>query len=263
MLMLNESRSEGILRLLAPQYFNGISTVFHRLITPAFFPIPQSVCPHQLTVFLQGAETWGIRSVSPFTTLSCRQTVLETMQIWEKQLDGSEGGEGGTGMGIRPVSLYDTVNLPRRNDLELVPATRQGILPSGTTCAGNVSYSNKKVSNLQEAWETMHCSNRKTSAACHIAQWLPYSDRLNLSYCKHLRGLLRPLLPQWIESLQLPYPSPAPSSDSRGEVNQMGGIFVNGRPLPLHMRMTIVEMFKVGDIYEMTVLLGTTAVKQM
>ncbi|KAF8384904.1 pax-1 [Pristionchus pacificus] len=45
---------------------------------------------------------------------------------------------------------------------------------------------------------------------------------------------------------QLPYPSPAPSSDSRGEVNQMGGIFVNGRPLPLHMRMTIVEMFKKG-----------------
>ncbi|GMR57013.1 hypothetical protein PMAYCL1PPCAC_27208, partial [Pristionchus mayeri] len=44
---------------------------------------------------------------------------------------------------------------------------------------------------------------------------------------------------------QLPYPTVS-SSESRGEVNQMGGFFVNGRPLPLHMRVTIVEMFKKG-----------------
>ncbi|GMS78034.1 hypothetical protein PENTCL1PPCAC_209, partial [Pristionchus entomophagus] len=56
---------------------------------------------------------------------------------------------------------------------------------------------------------------------------------------------------------QLPYSTVVPGGSvgsagsggagyGRGEVNQMGGHFVNGRPLPLHMRMTIVEMFKKG-----------------
>ncbi|KAI0989294.1 hypothetical protein GJ496_005642 [Pomphorhynchus laevis] len=31
-----------------------------------------------------------------------------------------------------------------------------------------------------------------------------------------------------------------------GEFNQLGGIFVNGRPLPLHIRMQIVELGKLG-----------------
>ncbi|GMT08844.1 hypothetical protein PFISCL1PPCAC_141, partial [Pristionchus fissidentatus] len=44
----------------------------------------------------------------------------------------------------------------------------------------------------------------------------------------------------------LPSSTPPVSPDSRGELNQMGGMFVNGRPLPLHIRMTIVEMFKKG-----------------
>ncbi|XP_003375592.1 paired box protein Pax-9, partial [Trichinella spiralis] len=31
-----------------------------------------------------------------------------------------------------------------------------------------------------------------------------------------------------------------------GEVNQLGGVFVNGRPLPLTLRMRIVELAQMG-----------------
>uniref|UniRef100_A0A1I7XM59 Paired domain-containing protein n=1 Tax=Heterorhabditis bacteriophora TaxID=37862 RepID=A0A1I7XM59_HETBA len=36
------------------------------------------------------------------------------------------------------------------------------------------------------------------------------------------------------------------SSATLGEVNQLGGIFVNGRPLPMTMRMRIIEMAHRG-----------------
>ena len=40
-----------------------------------------------------------------------------------------------------------------------------------------------------------------------------------------------------------PIPSPASaSSASYGEINQLGGLFVNGRPLPLRIRVKIVEL---------------------
>lgn len=32
----------------------------------------------------------------------------------------------------------------------------------------------------------------------------------------------------------------------QGRVNQLGGTFVNGRPLPNHIRMTIINMAKQG-----------------
>ena len=35
-------------------------------------------------------------------------------------------------------------------------------------------------------------------------------------------------------------------SHAYGEVNQLGGVFVNGRPLPNHVRVRIVEMAQVG-----------------
>ena len=31
-----------------------------------------------------------------------------------------------------------------------------------------------------------------------------------------------------------------------GEVNQLGGVFVNGRPLPNHIRVRIVELAQLG-----------------
>ena len=31
-----------------------------------------------------------------------------------------------------------------------------------------------------------------------------------------------------------------------GEVNQLGGVFVNGRPLPNHVRLRIVELAQLG-----------------
>lgn len=36
------------------------------------------------------------------------------------------------------------------------------------------------------------------------------------------------------------------SSQSYGEVNQLGGVFVNGRPLPTPIRLRIVEMANLG-----------------
>ncbi|XP_042882310.1 paired box protein Pax-1-like isoform X1 [Penaeus japonicus] len=62
----------------------------------------------------------------------------------------------------------------------------------------------------------------------------------------------------------LPYPDPAlaamgkqgacydlpldadPQIQQYGEVNQLGGVFVNGRPLPNHVRMRIVELAQLG-----------------
>ncbi|XP_064104292.1 paired box protein Pax-1-like isoform X1 [Macrobrachium nipponense] len=49
----------------------------------------------------------------------------------------------------------------------------------------------------------------------------------------------------------LPYPDPAlaamdPQIQQYGEVNQLGGVFVNGRPLPNHIRMRIVELAQLG-----------------
>jgi hypothetical protein len=36
------------------------------------------------------------------------------------------------------------------------------------------------------------------------------------------------------------------SNQSYGEVNQLGGVFVNGRPLPTPIRLRIVEMANIG-----------------
>ncbi|XP_071534863.1 paired box protein Pax-9-like [Panulirus ornatus] len=49
----------------------------------------------------------------------------------------------------------------------------------------------------------------------------------------------------------LPYPDPAlaamdPQIQQYGEVNQLGGVFVNGRPLPNHIRMRIIELAQLG-----------------
>ena len=44
------------------------------------------------------------------------------------------------------------------------------------------------------------------------------------------------------------YPLIAESShvNAYGEVNQLGGVFVNGRPLPNHVRLRIVELAQLG-----------------
>ena len=40
---------------------------------------------------------------------------------------------------------------------------------------------------------------------------------------------------------------PEPSHvNAYGEVNQLGGVFVNGRPLPNHVRLRIVELAQLG-----------------
>jgi len=36
------------------------------------------------------------------------------------------------------------------------------------------------------------------------------------------------------------------SIPGQGRVNQLGGIFINGRPLPNHIRLKIVEMAAAG-----------------
>ena len=36
-----------------------------------------------------------------------------------------------------------------------------------------------------------------------------------------------------------------PQMNQYGEVNQLGGMFVNGRPLPNHIRIRIVELAQV------------------
>lgn len=38
----------------------------------------------------------------------------------------------------------------------------------------------------------------------------------------------------------------SPSSPGQGRVNQLGGVFINGRPLPNHIRYKIVEMAAAG-----------------
>ena len=40
-------------------------------------------------------------------------------------------------------------------------------------------------------------------------------------------------------------PLPDPQMNQYGEVNQLGGMFVNGRPLPNHIRIRIVELAQV------------------
>jgi len=47
-------------------------------------------------------------------------------------------------------------------------------------------------------------------------------------------------------SCVLVYLEPSPMSMSYGEVNQLGGVFVNGRPLPNAIRMRIVELAQLG-----------------
>merc|ERR1712027_256713 len=37
-----------------------------------------------------------------------------------------------------------------------------------------------------------------------------------------------------------------PHVNAYGEVNQLGGVFVNGRPLPNHIRVRIVELAQLG-----------------
>lgn len=37
-----------------------------------------------------------------------------------------------------------------------------------------------------------------------------------------------------------------PSFVGQGRVNQLGGVFINGRPLPNHLRMRIIDMAAQG-----------------
>ncbi len=39
---------------------------------------------------------------------------------------------------------------------------------------------------------------------------------------------------------------PDPQLNQYGEVNQLGGLFVNGRPLPNHVRVRIIELAQLG-----------------
>ena len=39
---------------------------------------------------------------------------------------------------------------------------------------------------------------------------------------------------------------PDPQMNQYGEVNQLGGMFVNGRPLPNHIRIRIIELAQLG-----------------
>ena len=41
-------------------------------------------------------------------------------------------------------------------------------------------------------------------------------------------------------------PPPLSSHAGQGRVNQLGGVFINGRPLPNHIRLKIVEMAAAG-----------------
>lgn len=43
-----------------------------------------------------------------------------------------------------------------------------------------------------------------------------------------------------------PLPSPVSTPLGQGRVNQLGGVFINGRPLPNHIRHKIVEMAHHG-----------------
>lgn len=43
-----------------------------------------------------------------------------------------------------------------------------------------------------------------------------------------------------------PHPLPPPAEQTYGEVNQLGGVFVNGRPLPNAIRLRIVELAQLG-----------------
>lgn len=47
-------------------------------------------------------------------------------------------------------------------------------------------------------------------------------------------------------SLLPPLPSPVSTPLGQGRVNQLGGVFINGRPLPNHIRHKIVEMAHHG-----------------
>lgn len=46
--------------------------------------------------------------------------------------------------------------------------------------------------------------------------------------------------------LSLPLPSAVSTPLGQGRVNQLGGVFINGRPLPNHIRHKIVEMAHHG-----------------
>lgn len=39
---------------------------------------------------------------------------------------------------------------------------------------------------------------------------------------------------------------PGDMSAGQGRVNQLGGVFINGRPLPSHIRLKIVELAAAG-----------------
>ncbi|KAK6016417.1 paired box' domain protein [Ostertagia ostertagi] len=48
--------------------------------------------------------------------------------------------------------------------------------------------------------------------------------------------------PQWTATSYAPSESPS----SMGDVNQLGGFFVNGRPLPMALRVRIIELHHSG-----------------
>ena len=47
-----------------------------------------------------------------------------------------------------------------------------------------------------------------------------------------------------------------PQMNQYGEVNQLGGMFVNGRPLPNHIRIRIVELAQGSNSMEINSLLN-------
>ena len=53
-----------------------------------------------------------------------------------------------------------------------------------------------------------------------------------------------PLLLSLLLFLLLPLTTSVPG---QGRVNQLGGVFINGRPLPNHIRLKIIEMAAAGE----------------
>lgn len=55
-----------------------------------------------------------------------------------------------------------------------------------------------------------------------------------------------PILTLCLSPSSSPLPSPVSTPLGQGRVNQLGGVFINGRPLPNHIRHKIVEMAHHG-----------------
>lgn len=69
------------------------------------------------------------------------------------------------------------------------------------------------------------------------------SNKTGVKGCAHC---LFPILTQCLSPSSSPLPSPVSTPLGQGRVNQLGGVFINGRPLPNHIRHKIVEMAHHG-----------------